>query len=304
VHLLPQLILRGSRRYSVSGQDSPCYCRPQAQTDRSSAAIFAGRGPVPDRNHDHQAPRTAAAAQWQSNDRRALAAQFLNSGYGPLPKSTMGVGSDLSEYNTFPPGVSRTAIAQRSSEGGMQNERLGLSFNNGSNGYNPLARQSAQLHYDSDGVFGSGISLFQAPRRTGSGGTRQRAAKLATLERSTHARSMTRTSFRTSHQRQVQPDATLGHQSRRPICEDTNIHSTWKFRAQFCNRKSTTGIPVIIPQTRILSARHGPVQTRWSPTRTQYFADPRFTFWRNAMDHIEESRGHGGLLRATSRTTF
>jgi TonB-dependent receptor len=27
-------------------------------------------------------------------------------------------------------------------------------------------------------------------------------------------------------------------------------------------------------------------------TDAQYFADPRFTFWRNAMDHIEHSRGH------------
>ena len=31
---------------------------------------------------------------------------------------------------------------------------------------------------------------------------------------------------------------------------------------------------------------------RRTPTDTQYFTDPRYTFWRSAMDHIEHSSGH------------
>ena len=94
-----------------AGNNSPCYGTASGPAD-GRADFLSGDyyapvgGQFQTESHDRKRRGIAAAAQWQSLDRRALlTAQFLNSrATDSWGEHEFGVGSDLSEYNTFPVG--------------------------------------------------------------------------------------------------------------------------------------------------------------------------------------------------------
>ena len=293
-----------------AGQDSPCYGAAPAGADGFADFLGSQYSPVGGQfqteTHDRKRRGIAAAAQWQSNDRRALVtAQFLNSrATDSWRENTMGVGSDLSEYNTFPLGC------QQNGNGTAGRPRAecringsGFSFgNNGQgNGYNPLAGQSfPNFSYDSDGVFENGyITLPGTGWRTGSSGSSTTRVPTGGMQQSLDARQV--------NDKNVVQDISLNAKFSPTPHWDINLDgqyvkakhdaldmeiSSSNFADQEIDLRGK--YPVIIPhKPNTLSATWaGPNPDMVADTDSQYFADPRFTFWRNAMDHIEESRGH------------
>ncbi|HEV8406886.1 MAG TPA: TonB-dependent receptor plug domain-containing protein, partial [Sphingomicrobium sp.] len=137
---------------SNTGQDEPCYGTPPAGADGFADFLSSAYSPVGGQfqteTHDRKRRGIAAAAQWQSNDRRALVtAQFLNSrATESWGEHTMGVGSDLSEYDTFPLGCMQNGNgpAGKTRAQCQINGSGDFFFGNNAqgNGYNPLAGQS------------------------------------------------------------------------------------------------------------------------------------------------------------------
>jgi len=262
----------------------------------------------------------AAAAQWESLDRRAsLTAQFLRSHASERwGEYTFEAGSDLSEYNTFPAGcLPNTAgpiggvfpnqatqpIAQ--CQVGPNGTILGAT--GGSWHSYPNGTTFPNYQYDSNGLFESGyITLPMGGWRgspIGSGFGSQEVGDRVAQGGMQH----------TLNRRQVQDDNVVQDQSLNFKFAPTP-HWDVNLDAQYVKAKHdnldfgvhgsifadqqvdlTGQYPVIIPHkplTETYTWSGPPAPALANASDAQYFSDPRFTFWRSAMDHIEHSRGH------------
>jgi TonB-dependent receptor len=288
----------------TNSQDTPCYGTAPAGAngfaDFLSGDYFAPvGGQFQTETHDRKRRGIAAAAQWQSLDKRALlTAQFLNSkatdGWG---EHEFGVGSDLSEYNTFPVGCQQ-------------------------NGGGPGGRTQAQCpvggftnyQYNSNNVFTNGfITLPGSGWRTGCGVPSGATCPLTDNggSGSSTTRVPTGGSQQSLDDRQVKEtnvvqdasanfkfsptphwDINLDAQYVKAKHDDLDMEISGSNYADY--QVDLTGqFPQLTPNrpvtTRATWAAPSALDTASS---AQYFSDPRFTFWRNAMDHIEHSRGH------------
>lgn len=294
------------------GNFSPCYGTPPSGAngfaDWLQGAYYAPiGGQFQTETHDRKRRGIAAAAQWQSNDRRALlTAQFLNSkATETWGENTMGVGSDLSEYNTYPLGCQQNG-------GGVQGRPEAQCRINGSgdfffgnnaqgNGYNPLAGQSfPNYQYGANNVFENGyITLPGTGWRTAGSGSSTTRVPTGGMQQSLDARQV--------NDRNTVQDASLNFKFSPTPHWDINLdaqyvkatHDTLDMEISSSNfadqQVNLMGqYPVVIEhKPNTLSATWAaPNPAMAADTDAQYFADPRFTFWRNAMDHIEHSRGH------------
>jgi TonB-dependent receptor len=295
-----------------TSQDAPCFGAAPAGSN-GFADYLQGNyyapvgGQFQTENHDRKRRGIAAAAQWQSSDRRALlTAQFLNSkATESWGEHAMGVGSDLSEYNTFPLGCQQNTAgpAGRPLAQCRINSSGQLFFGNNAegNGYNPLAGQSfPNYQYDSNNVFENGyITLPGTGWRTASSGSATTRVPTGGMQQSLDSRQV--------QDSNVVQDAALNFKFSPTPHWDINLDgqyvkakhdtldmeiSTSNFADQQVNL--TSQYPIIVPhKPNTLSATWAaPNPAMVADTDAQYFADPRFTFWRNAMDHIEHSRGH------------
>jgi TonB-dependent receptor len=262
----------------------------------------------------------AAAAQWQSLDRRALlTAQFLRShATEKWGEYTFEAGSDLSEYNTFPAGcLPNTAgpvggvfpnqgaqtIAQ--CRVGPNGTILGASGTNWQ-GY-PDGATFPNYQYDENGLFQSGyITLPLGGWKGspfGSGFGSEEVGDRVPKGGMQH----------TLNNRQVKDDNIVQDQSVNFKFSPTP-HWDLNLDAQYVKAKHdnldfgvhgsifadqeldlTGQYPDIIPHKPLTLTETwaGPPSSALkNATDTQYFSDPRFTFWRSAMDHAEQSRGH------------
>ena len=269
-------------------------CRRNGFADSSDGAIMRRSA-----GSSRPSPMTASAAasppprNGRASIRRALlTAQFLNSrATESWGEHEFGVGSDLSEYNTFPVGCQQNgadpAIAGRSATPGQAMARSGEL-------HQLPVRQQQRLHERlTSRLPGSGWSTSEQRQfddAVPTGGMQQ-----SLDDRQVNDKNVVQDAV---GELQVQPDAALGHQPRRPICEGrstTPRYGDHRLRTSPTRRSiSPAQFPVIIPhKPNTLSATWAAPSRRWQPRRTPNIsADPQYTFWRNAMDHIEHSRGH------------
>jgi TonB-dependent receptor len=317
----------------AAGQNAPCFGTasggPDGFADFLQGAYYSPvGGQFQTETHDRKRRGIAGAAQWQSNDRRALlTAQFLNSkATESWSEHTMGVGSDLSEYNTFPLGCQQNGNGPNNGGTGTGRPRAECRVNSsgqfffGNNaegsGYNPLAGQSFPNYmYDSNNVFENGyVTLPGSGWRTGCGtgptpacpagqpgGSGSSTTRVPTggMQQSLDSRSVQETNvvqdmslnFKFSPTPHWDINLDAQHVTARHDDLDMEISSS-----NFADQQiDLTGqFPTVTPhKPNTLSATWAaPNPGMVSDTDAQYFADPRFTFWRNAMDHIEQSRGH------------
>ena len=271
-------------------------------------------------NFNRQRRGIAAAAQWQSLDHRALlTAQFLRSHASEKwGEYTFEAGSDLSEYNTFPagclpntagpiggvfPNQSQQTIAE--CQVGPNGTILGASGTNWQ-GY-PNGATFPNYQYDANGTFQKGyITLPQGGWKGspfGSGFGSQEVGDHVAKGGMQH----------TLNSRQVRDDNIVQDQSVNfkfsPTPHwDINLdgqyvkakHDNLDFGVHgsiFADQELdlTGNYPVIIPHKPLTLTETwaGPPSAALkNATDSQYFNDPRYTFWRSAMDHIEHSRGH------------
>jgi TonB-dependent receptor len=298
------------------GNGSPCYGAASGTAD-GNADFLSGDyyapvgGQFQTETHNRKRRGIAAAAQWQSLDKRALlTAQFLNSrATDSWGEHEFGVGSDLSEYNTFPVGC-------------LQN---GSGPNNGGTGSGRTQAQCpvggfTNYQYGADNIFQNGfITLPGSGWRTGCSDTRSPPDNFSgpcpLTDNGGSGSSTTRIPTGGSQQslddRQVKEtnvvqdasvnfkfsptphwDINLDAQYVKAKHDDLDMEISGSNYADY--EVDLTGqFPQLTP--------HRPVTTRatWAApsaldtaSDAQYFSDPQFTFWRNAMDHIEQSRGH------------
>jgi len=271
-------------------------------------------------NYDRKRRGYSAAFQWQSLDQRALlTAEFLRSHASERwGENTFEAGSDLSEYNTFPAGclpntngpvggvfpnqaAQPIARCQVGPGGTIQGASSGSWFSY------PSGATFPNYQYDSNGLFESGyITLPMGGWRgspIGSGfGSQEVGDRVAQGGMQT-----------TLNNRQVQDDNIVQDHALNFKFSPTP-HWDVNLDAQYVKAKHdqldfgvhgsifadqqvdlTGQYPVIVP-TRPLTSTYTwsgpPAPALANATDAQYFSDPRFTFWRSAMDHIEHSRGH------------
>ena len=252
-------------------------------------------------NYDRKRRGIAAAAQWQSLDQRALlTAQFLRSHASERwGEYTFEAGSDLSEYNTFPAGCRPNGAGP----GGQTIAQCVVGPNGtiqGASGTNwqgyPDGTTFPNYQYSEDGVFESGyITLPLGGWRGGSWDHVAQGGMQHTL-----------------NNRQVKDDNIVQDQSLNFKFSPTP-HWDVNLDAQYVKAKHdnldfgvhgstfadqevdlTGDFPVIIPHKPLtLSATWGaPSAALEGASDAEYFGNPRYTFWRSAMDHMEHSRGH------------
>jgi TonB-dependent receptor len=271
-------------------------------------------------NFDRKRRGFAAAAQWQSLDRRAmLTAQFLRSHASEKwGEYTFEAGSDLSEYNTFPAGcLPNTAgpaggvfpnqapqpIAQ--CQVGPNGTILGAT--SGSWHSYPNGTTFPNYQYDDSGLFESGyITLPMGGWRgspIGSGFGSQEVGDRVTQGGMQH----------TLNRRQVKDDNIVQDQAVNFKFSPTP-HWDVNLDAQYVKAKHdnldfgvhgsifadqevdlTGKYPVVVPHkplTETYTWSGPPAPALANASDAEYFSNPRYTFWRSAMDHIEHSRGH------------
>jgi TonB-dependent receptor len=295
---------------SNTAQDAPCY--GAAPAGANGFADFADLryspvgGQFQTEDHDRKRRGFAAAAQWQSNDRRALlTAQFLNSkATESWEEHTMGVGSDLSEYNTFPAGCQQNGNGPSGRPRAECRVDASGNFVFGNNGrgqgYNPGGGPFPNYQYDANNVFESGfITLPGTGWRTAGSGSATTRVPTGGMQQSLDARAV--------HETNIVQDASLNFKFSPTPHWDINLdaqHVTARHDnldmeisgSNFSDQQIdlTGNFPQIIAHKPLtLSATWAaPNPAMASATDAQYFSDPQWTFWRNAMDHIEQSRGH------------
>jgi len=290
--------------------NDPCY--GAAPSGANGQADYLGRvytpvgGQFRRQQYDRVRKGWAAAAQWESLDRTALlTGQFLRStATQKWGEHTFESAPDLSEYNTFPLGCQQNG----NGPGGRIRAECRINSNGefffGNNGtgqnYNPLAGQSfPNYQYDDNGVFESGYITLpgtgwrtsdsgQATTRVPTGGIQQSLAKRNVDDYNQvqdHG-----LNFKYTPNDRWAFNLDVQHVRAKHDNLDFSV-----FGSTFADQEMdlTGDYPVVIPhKPNTLSATWAaPNPAMAAASDAEYFADPRFTFWRAAMDHMEKSRG-------------
>ena len=234
---------------------------------------------------DRERAGYALAGQWESNDREMLlTAQFLRSDARQRwGERTFEIGGDLSEYNTFPVGCGREAPQA----GGNQTAA----------GCAP--GKFTDYQYDDEGVFESGFITFpgngwrsfdsgSATARVPTGGAQYNNARREVLQDTMTADYGLNFKWNPNDRWSVNLDAqhvkattkNLDFQVVSSIFADTELDLTGDIPQAVVHKPQIINASWAAPNTRLQGQ-----------SDAQYFADPANYFWRNAMDHIEDSDG-------------
>jgi TonB-dependent receptor len=263
----------------------------------------------------------AGALQWESLDRRALfSAQYLRSDSGTeWGEHTFEAGSDLSEYNTFPagcrpntagplqgasPNQGRTPVAQCPIN--AAGRIVGASGTNWQ-GY-PDGTTFPNYQYDSNNIFESGyITLPMGGWRGGNWDHVAQGGMEHTLTR------------RQVRENNVVNDAGFNFKFAPTERWAINVDAqhVWARRTQldfsvtgsiFADQELdlTGNYPTITPHKPLTLSQTwaSPSPALKAASDSEYFGNPRYTFWRSAMDHIEESTGEEWALKADVQYNF
>ncbi|QIK77860.1 TonB-dependent receptor [Sphingomonas piscis] len=235
-------------------------------------------------DYDRRRKGFAGALQWESTDRTmAVTAQVLRSAATQKwGEHTFEAAPDLAEYNTFPIGCLQNA----NGPGGRTQAEC------------PVG-QFTNYQYGDDGVFESGY--ITAPG-TGwrAGDTGQAIARIPTggIQNSLSRRSVDEynrvqdhgLNFKYTPNERWSFNVDAQHVRAKHDNLDLSV-----FGSNYADYELdlTGGVPdVIAHKPNTLFPTWGTASPDLiAATDEQYFADPRFTFWRAAMDHKEKSRG-------------
>ena len=259
-------------------------------------------------NFDRIRRGIAAAAQWQSLDKRALlTAQFLRShATEKWGEYTFETGSDLSEYNTFPAGCLPNTAGPIGGVFPNQAAQPIAQCRVGPNGTILGANGTSypNYQYDDTGLFQSGYITLPT------GGWRGSPINAGFGQQLVGDQVAAGGMQQTLNNRQVKDDNTVQDQSVNFKFSPTP-HWDINLDAQYVKAKHdnldfgvhgstfadeevdlTGKYPVIIPHKPLtLGLWTGVTPALQNATDAEYFSNPRYTFWRSAMDHIEHSRG-------------
>ena len=242
---------------------------------------------------DRERAGFAAAAQWESNDRTMLlTAQFLRSdARQSWNERTFEAGGDLSEYNTFPVGCGRAPNTQA---GGGQTAAA------------CIPGQFTDYQYDDEGVFESGFITFPGTgwrsgasgsptARTPTGGAQYNNARREVLQDTRTTDHGLNFKWNPNERLAVNLDAqyvkatteNLDFQVVSSIFADTELDLTGDVPQAVVHKPQIINATWAAPNARLQGQ-----------TDAEYFNDPRNFFWRNAMDHIEDSDGEELAFKA------
>lgn len=237
-----------------------------------------------DRKRDGQ----AIAAQWQSDDERALlTAQFLRTHTtNAWGEHTFETAPDLSEYNTYPVGC-------------QQNQDGPASNGNGTTRAQCPTGTTRNYVYDANGLFQSGyITQPGTGYRAAcsgaatcfvpTGGTQQSLSRRQVFEENTIKDFGLNLKVKLTDRLSANIDGDYTK------AEHNNTDFS-VFGSTFADSELdiTGNLPVVVAHKPVTlnAAWATPNPTLVGESDAQYFADRRVQFWRAAMDHIEHSVG-------------
>ena len=221
----------------------------------------------------------------------------------------------MSEYNTYPLGCHQNGNGSPTSTGGSTTRaecringsgQFFFSGNDQGNGYAPLAGQAFDNYqYDSNGLFESGyITLPGSGWRTSNSGSSTTRVPTGGMQQSLDDRMVNEvnevqdSSVNFKFSPTPHWDINLDAQYVKAKHDDLDMEISGSNFADY--QVDLTGqYPQLVPhKPNTLSATWAapnPQMARESDL--QYFTDPQWTFWRNAMDHIAKPRAVGNSPR-------
>lgn len=274
--------------------------------DNASLLYTPLGGQFRSQDYDRQRRGIELAAQWESNDRRALVtAQFLRSdSTSAWGEHTLEAGPDLSEYNTYPAGCHQNGNGPSSSvRAECRIDGSGNFYFNGNDRGNGFGSTNAVTYpnysYDANGVFESGyITLPGSGWREAASGSATSRVPTGGMQQSLSRRMVDDENivddyglnfkFNPDDHWQINLDAQYVQAQHDTL--DVSV-----FGSNFADQElDLTGkYPVLINHKPLtLSATWAaPNPALKAATDQQYFTDRQWEFWRAAMDHIEHSTG-------------
>jgi TonB-dependent receptor len=258
-------------------------------------------------DYDRERTGIAAAAQWESLDRRALLTlQFIRSdSTQKWGEHTFESGPDLAEYNTYPYGC-------RPNGNSAPSITDGVAGGSTVRGECPVGAGSIfqNYQYDDEGVFERGTITYpgtgwRAPDsggtwRTPTGGIQQSLSRRQVDDENIVSDYGANLKFDPTEHWQINLDAQYVKAKHNNL--DVSV-----FGSAFADQEIdlTGDLPSVIPHKPLwLSADWSGANCGTRPAGTctpntringendqQYFSDPGNYFWRAAMDHIERSVG-------------
>ena len=237
----------------------------------------------------------SAAAQWESLDERTrVTAEFIRSHTtNRWGEYTYETGPDLSEYSTYPIGCQQNANGPN------------VIDSNGVIDPNDETPPRAQCPvggftdyvYDDNGLFQSGYIVDASNGWRGDpgtspfvpiGGSQFSLARRQVLDETTNHDYSLNLEHQLTDRLQVRLDAQYATSRKENL--DFSV-----FGSNFADQELDLSgdYPVIIPhRPQFLGYTWStPSEALANADDAQYFSDPRFQFWRAAMDHIEDSEG-------------
>ena len=246
----------------------------------------------------------AVSAQWESIDERTrITAEFIRShSTNAWGEYTYEAAPDLTEYSTYPIGCRQNANGPNVIDSGGvidPNDETPPRAQCPVGGYTDFV-------YDEDGVFQSGYIVDASNGWRGAvhdgtspfvpvGGSQYSLARRQVFDEITNADY----SLRLDHQLTDRAKITLDGQYATSHKENLDFSV---FGSIFADQELdiTGDLPVAIPhKPQFLGYTwSAPSAALGGATEAEYFTDPRFQFWRAAMDHAEDSKGDQFAFKA------
>ncbi|MGI4730731.1 MAG: TonB-dependent receptor [Janthinobacterium lividum] len=288
---------------TLPASTAPCGTAPTAGADGFadplSSAYAPQGGQYRTQDFDRKRDGIALAAQYETNDRSfLLTGQFIRSHTtNAWGEHTFEDASDLSQYNTYPNGC-------------VQNSDGPLYNGNGTTRAECPVGKFTNYQYDANGVFQSGYitqpgSGYRTNRSGDPSGINMTAGVLDLPTSIPSGGSQTSNSERQVFEESTNNDygvnAKINPSSRLSIDLDVDYTTSVHTESDVAIAGSTfvdqevnlTGkLPSVIshkPST--LAAGWATPSPIANETDAQYFADPNTSFYRNAQEHYEDSRG-------------
>ena len=240
----------------------------------------------------------AIAGQWESvNEAHLLTLQYIRSHTtNSWGEYTYETGPDLAEYNTYPLGCQQNANGPRpiNADGTLGDPTPRAQCPVG--GFTDYA-------YDENGLFESGYIVNASNGWRGDpgaspfvpiGGLQQSLARRQVSDEVTNQDFGINFVSRLTDQLTLEVDGQYAKSRKQNL--DFSV-----FGSIFADQELDISgdLPVVIPhKPQYLGYTWStPNAALANSTETEYFTDPRFQFWRAAMDHIEDSEGEQYALR-------
>ncbi|WP_010543362.1 TonB-dependent receptor [Sphingomonas elodea] len=261
--------------------------------DYASSRVAPAGGQFRTQEFDRKRDGFTLATQFESIDKRTLlTAEYVRSHTTQeWSEYTFETAPDLAEYTTYPKGC------LQNSDGPTLLNPDGTAGASTSRAQCPVG-QYQDFVYDANGLFQSGYIVNTSNGWRGNpnqpnffvpiGGLQQSLARRQSREETTNQDWSLRLRSDLTDRLTVMLDAQVATSHREQL--DFSV-----FGSSFADQELniTGNLPTVIPhKPQYLGYNWSGVNPALaSATDAQYFTDPRFQFWRAAMDHFEDSRG-------------